>query len=304
MLNRMVSTILPYMPQSWVWMFSKRYIAGETIESASACSNLLNRKGIMVTVDLLGEFIHNLDQAEQNKEAYCRIIDHFIDEGIKGNFSLKPTSFGLLIDKEACYRLIREIVAHATACNSFVRIDMEDSKCTDREIELYLKLKEEFPLSVGLVLQAYLHRTSSDLAMMIEKHHTANNPLNFRLCKGIYLESGNIAYRDKKAVNENYLMLLETMLRKGIYVGIATHDRYLVDEASKMIASMKVHLSKYEFQMLYGVRPNLRDSIVAQGHQLRLYVPFGVDWFGYCSRRMKENPSMIGDIIKALFIRG
>jgi proline dehydrogenase len=304
MLNKMVSIVLPYMPKKWVWMFSKRYIAGETIESAIACSNMLNRNGILVTVDLLGEFIHNLEQAGENKAAYCQIIDRFVKEQVKGNFSLKPTSFGLLIDKEACYHLIRKIVASASASKSFVRIDMEDSKCTDLEIELYLRLKEEFPFSVGLVLQAYLHRTHSDLAMMINNHHSSDSPLNFRLCKGIYLEPENMAYRDKKAVNENFLMLLDTLLNKGVYVGIATHDRYLIQEAKKKIEARQLPQSAYEFQMLYGVTPKLRDSLVSEGHTLRLYVPFGADWFGYCSRRMKENPAMVGDIVKALVIRG
>jgi len=292
------------MPKKWVWLFSKRYIAGETIESAIACSRLLNRKGILVTVDLLGEFIHDLRQAEQNKDAYCKIIDRFVNEQVKGNFSIKPTSFGLLIDKEACYQLIREIVAQASTSKGFVRIDMEDSKCTDLEIELYLRLKEEFPHAVGLVLQAYLYRTSSDLARMINVHHSTENPLNFRLCKGIYLEPDHIAYNDRKAINENFLMLLDTMLRNGVYVGIATHDRYLIQEAKKKISALPIPPSASEFQMLYGVTPNLRDSLVSEGYKVRLYVPFGADWFGYCSRRMKENPAMVGDIIKALFIRG
>lgn len=304
MLNRMIAQMLPYMPKRLVWLFSKRYIAGEQLDDAIFVSKELNAKSILVTVDLLGEFITRIDQAVQNKNDYLDVIDRFHAEGIRGNFSLKPSSFGLLIDEERCFELVREVLVRIDSYGSFLRIDMEDSQCTDREIALYLRLKEQFPNRVGLVLQAYMKRTGSDLESMLATHHNENNRLNFRLCKGIYIESPEIAYRDYEQVRLQYLKHLRFMLEHGIYVGIATHDRFLVEGAQKLIAELNVSKDRYEFQMLYGVTPALRDSIVAAGHTMRIYVPFGQDWFGYCSRRIKENPKMATDIIKALFVRG
>ncbi len=303
MFNKLIASILPYLPQGLIWVFSKRYIAGKTIEDGIKVSHELNAGGIEVTSDLLGEFIKTLEEAEENKKAYLEIIERFSAEGIKGNFSVKPTMFGLLIDKEVCYRQLREVVKKAAEKKSFVRVDMEDSQCVDMEIELYRKLKAEFPLSVGLVVQAYMRRTLADLESMMDIH-TPESPLNFRLCKGIYIEPEKIAYKGYQEVRDNYLLLLDFMLKNSIYVGIATHDKYLIDEAYKLIEKYKVPKNKYEFQMLYGVTPDLRGSITAKGHLMRVYVPFGEKWFGYSTRRLKENPKMAEHIIKALFIRG
>lgn len=299
----MIAAILPYMPKSFVWIFSRRYIAGKNIEDAIRASRELNEEGIMVTVDLLGEFITRLDEAENNKNEYLEIIDTFIREKIDGNFSLKPTMFGLLIDKEVCYQNIREIVAKAALYDNFIRIDMEDSQCVDLEIELYRKLKAEFPQHVGLVVQAYLKRTLKDLENLMDLH-TPDNPLNYRLCKGIYVEPAEIAYKKYEEINEHFLEDLGYMFRQGIYPGIATHDKPLVEGAYRLIEKYNVPKDKYEFQMLYGVTPELRRSIVEKGHRMRVYVPFGEQWFAYSTRRLKENPRMAMLIIKALFFRG
>lgn len=304
MLNKLVAGTLPYVPKKVVWVFSKRYIAGEKIDDALTISKQLNLNGMFVTVDLLGEFIHTIEEAEQNKNSYLHIVKRFIFDNIKGNFSIKPTSFGLLIDIEKCYEFIKEVVVEAAKSGSFVRIDMEDSQCTTIEIDLYLRLKKEFPLNVGLVLQAYLKRTYADIEYMLQEAHSEKAPLNFRLCKGIYVEPANIAYKDYHEVRHHYLKNLELMFQNGIYVGIATHDSFLVREAQELIKKYQLPADKYEFQMLYGVTPGLRDSIVAEGHKMRIYVPFGKEWFGYCSRRLKENPKMVTDIMKAIFIRG
>ncbi len=303
MINKLISGILPYMPQKLVWIFSQRYIAGKTIEDGIRASHEMNKEGCLVTVDLLGEFITQTEEALANKNSYLEIIDRFTAEGVKGNFSIKPTMFGLLLDEELCYRYIREVVAKAADKKSFIRIDMEDSQCVDREIGLYRRLKQEFPLSVGLVLQAYLRRTFADLSSMMDLH-TAEAPLNFRLCKGIYIEPEKIAYKGYQEVRDNFLLLLDFMLKNGIYTGIATHDRYLVEEAGKRIDRYGVDPSQYEFQMLYGVTPELRASIVSRGKAMRIYVPFGEKWFGYSTRRLKENPKIASQIIKALFVRG
>jgi proline dehydrogenase len=303
LLNRMIAAMLPLMPKSFVWLFSKRYIAGKTIEDAVNVSKQLNEEGMMVTVDLLGEFITELEQAEANKNEYLNIIETIQQAGIDGNYSLKPTMFGLLIDKDAAYRYIREIVAKAASYNNFVRVDMEDSQCVDMEIGIFRKLKAEFPKNVGLVLQAYLKRTNNDIREMLDLQ-TENVPVNYRLCKGIYVESEKIAYKKYETINKHFLEDLELMFQKGIYAAIATHDKPLVEGAYKLIEKYQVPKEKYEFQMLYGVTPGLRKSILEDGHRMRIYVPFGEQWFAYSTRRLKENPGMAMDIIKALFVRG
>jgi proline dehydrogenase len=294
--------MLPLMPKKLVWIFSRKYIAGETLDDAVRVCRELNNEGILITLDLLGEFITRLEQATENKEDYLRIIDRIEREKISGNYSLKPTSFGLLIDEETCYRNIREIVAKAASFNNFVRIDMEDSQCTDMEIRLFRRLHAEFPKNVGLVVQAYMKRTLKDLQEMKDMH-SAEIPLNFRLCKGIYVEPAAIAYKQYDEINKHYLADLDYMFSTGYYPGIATHDKPLVEGAYKLIEKYKLPKTAYEFQMLYGVTPELRKSIVDKGHRMRVYVPFGKDWFGYSTRRLKENPKMASHIIKALFIK-
>lgn len=303
MLNKLIANMLPYMPKKLVWVFSRRYIAGETIEEGMLASKLLNQQNIVVTIDLLGEFIKTLEEAEANKEQYLDIIERFTSEKVVGNFSLKPTMFGLLINEETCYQYIREVVALAVRKNSFVRIDMEDSQCVDREIKLFKKLHAEFPANVGLVVQAYLRRTLSDLKALNELN-TEETPLNFRLCKGIYIEPEKIAFKKYDEVREHFLEDLEYMFQNKMYAGIATHDQYLVENAYQLIEKYKVPENMYEFQMLYGVTPELRQSIIDRGHKMRVYVPFGKQWFNYSTRRLKENPKVASHIIKALFIRG
>lgn len=303
MFNKLIAQSLPYFPKSFIWLFSKKYIAGGTLSEALIASRQLNEKGIMVTIDLLGEFITNLDEAEQNKKDYLHIIKTFAETGINGNFSLKPTSFGLLIDQEVCYRNIREIVEYAASLNSFIRVDMEDSQCVDMEIELYNKLRAEFPLTVGLVIQAYMRRTMDDVNEFI-KGHSESAPVNFRLCKGIYIEKEEIAYKGKDEIVMNYLKVLERLFSQGVYVGVATHDRKVVDGALNLISKYNLKPHQYEFQMLYGVTPELRKELVDAGHQMRVYVPFGKDWFGYSTRRLKENPKIASHIIKSIFVKG
>ncbi len=303
MINKAIASVIPHFPKKFIWIFSKKYIAGETIEDAIKASKSLNEHGVMVTVDLLGEFITNLQQADQNRDQYLHIIGAFQNAGIDGNYSIKPTSFGLLIDPEKCYQNIRNIVALASKYNNFVRIDMEDSECVDLELTLYKRLKLEFPNNVGLVIQAYLHRTEKDVDNLL-KLHTTDSPLNFRLCKGIYVEPENIAIKDPKKINDNYLKLLDKLLSNGVYVGIATHDKKLIQGAYHLIKKYNVPKNKYEFQMLYGVTPELRNSIVGNGHEMRVYVPYGKDWFGYSTRRLKENPKMAQHIIKSIFVKG
>jgi len=303
MLNKFIAAILPYFPKKFIWIFSRSYISGESITDAMNVSSDLNRKGIMVTLDVLGEFIKTLEEAEKNKNEYLELIDTTYSNKIDGNFSLKPSSVGLLIDKEVCYRHSLEIVSKAASYNGFIRIDMEDSPCADPEIELFRRLKAEYPANVGLVVQAYLKRTLQDVIDLSDLNNE-NIPLSFRLCKGIYVEPESIAFKKHDEINEHYLEDLEYMLKNKIHVGIATHDKSLVDGSLRLLKKYKVPKEMYEFQMLYGVTPRLRDSIVANGHKMRVYVPFGKQWFGYSTRRLKENPKMASHIIKAIFYKG
>lgn len=301
--NKLIAALLPHMPQKIVWIFSRRYIAGQDLDDAIVASKKLNSEGNMVTIDLLGEFITHMSEAEKNRDNYFEIIDRVEKSDIDGNYSLKPTMFGLLIDKDACYTIIRDIVKKAVEFDNFVRIDMEDSQCVDLEIEIFRKLKKEFPKNVGLVLQAYMRRTMQDINDMLDLSKP-DNPVNYRLCKGIYVEPEKIAYKKYEEINANFLKDLEFMFQKGIYAAIATHDEKLVNGAYELIKKYNIPNDKFEFQMLYGVTPALRKSILGKGYRMRIYTPFGKQWFAYSTRRLKENPKMAQEIIKALFVRG
>jgi proline dehydrogenase len=303
MFNKMIAGLLPHMPKNLVWMFSKEYIAGETLAEAIVNAKKLNAQGIMTTLDVLGEFITTLAEAEANKKEYLEVVAAAEKAGVNGNYSLKPTFFGLLLDKNVAYAHIREVVAQAASFGNFVRIDMEDSPCTDREIELYRKLKAEFPGNVGLVVQAYLKRTHQDI-LALKDVHTPEHPVNLRVCKGIYVEPESVAYKKYAEINDRFLNDIEFMFQQQMYPAIATHDPSVIEGAYKLIDKYQVPRDGYEFQMLYGVTPALRQSIVDKGHRMRVYVPFGKQWFGYCTRRLKENPKMAGVIIKALFMKG
>ena len=303
MINRIIATALPLLPEPLVWFFSRNYIAGESVDDAMAACRKLNNEGIKTTIDILGEFINRLDEAKANRDDYLALIDTAQRHRINGTYSLKPTMFGLLLDVETAYRHVREIVSRAAGYDNFIRIDMEDSDCVDLEIDLFRRLKAEFPAHVGLAVQAYLRRTQNDLNALLDLN-TPEVPLNFRLCKGIYAEPARIAFQGHDEINAHFLENLEFMFRHGIFAGIATHDRAVVDGALALIERNTVPRDGYEFQMLYGVTPDLRRSIVADGHSMRVYVPYGRHWFGYATRRLKENPKIVNSIIKSLVFGG
>ncbi len=303
MINHLIATTLPHLPKRLVQVFSRPYIAGETVDDAMAASKSLNNDGIKTTIDILGEFISSLDQADQNRKEYRALIEAAAQHGIDGNFSVKPTMFGLLMDPGACFDHIRAIVKNAADHDNFIWIDMEDSSCVDLEMDLFRKLKSEFPKNVGLVVQAYLKRTADDLKSLSDLH-TPNIPLNFRLCKGIYVEPPDIAFQRYHQINHHFLENLEFMFEKGFYAAIATHDRYLVRRALDLIDIYEVPKDKYEFQMLYGVTPGLRSAIHDQGHVMRVYIPYGKHWFGYSTRRLKENPKIISHVMKSFIFKG
>jgi len=264
------------------------------MEDAIRVARDLNGKGFRATMDILGEDVHRLDQARDAAQRYRVLLDELHQQKIDSNISVKLTQLGLKVDKQECLALADSVVMRAQEHGSFVRIDMEDSSCTSDTLEIYAELRQRHQ-NVGVVIQAYLHRTAYDVGRLI--------PLkpNFRLCKGVYVEPVSIAYHDMSDINRNYLTVLERLLRSGIYVGIATHDEHIVREAERWIAELKLAPSAYEFQMLLGVNEPLRDRIRAAGHPLRVYIPFGRDWYAYSVRRLRENPRLAGYVLKALF---
>jgi len=293
-LNKIVVASLPLIPRPVVRFFAGRYIAGETIGHAVEAVRQLNTEGVLTTIDVLGEDITTKEEAIASREQSNEVLQTIAREKLGGNLSIKLTSLGLKIDRDFCRENVREILKIAAGYGIFVRFDMEDSTCTTDTIEIFRALHREFPLT-GIVLQAYLHRTEEDARRLIAEG------VNFRLCKGIYKESPEIAFQSRTDVQKNYLRLLEMMVKGGSYVGIATHDSVLVDGALEMIRTMGLAKDRYEFQMLLGVRPELRRTLVRGGHTVRLYVPFGEHWYGYSTRRFKENPEVAGYVFKALF---
>ena len=303
MLHKIISRTLPYFPPKLIWQFSKSYIAGKTTQDAINVTKTLNREKIMVTLDILGEFIKTMSQAAKNRDDYLALICTFEAEGINANYSVKPTMFGLLIDKKTCFEYMREVTAEAASHGNFVRIDMENSPCVDDSIDIFRRLKQEFPQNIGLAIQAYLKRTLGDLESMLDLRRN-DAVLNIRLVKGIYVEPAAIAYKDYHEINAHFIEDLEFMFKNDVYAAIATHDTPLIQGALDLIDTYQVPKDKYEFQMLYGVTPKKRRKLVENGHRMRVYVPFGEQWFGYSTRRLRENPAMVKHIIKALFYKG
>ncbi len=296
-LNKLVVAALPIIPKSIVGQVAKRYIAGTILPDAVRVVSQINSKSMLATMDLLGEYISEAKEAAQVRDNIVSILQAINKNQLNSNVSIKLTQLGLKIDKELCYQNICSVVEEAKKLGNFVRIDMEDTTTTDGTLEMYRRLQKEGYSNTGVVIQAYLHRSESDVRALIKEG------ANLRLCKGIYNESPAIAYKDRRQIQENYLKLLQIIFEGGSYVGIATHDDYLIVEAYKLVQKYGLKKDQYEFQMLLGVREALRDQIVRDGHRLRVYVPYGEQWYAYSTRRLKENPYMAWYITKALFIR-
>ena len=291
--NILVKT-LPLVPKPIVRFVSKRYVAGVTLDSAVETVVKLNKEGAVATLDLLGESATKKDDCDASVTEYLKILDTIKSSNLDCNISLKPTQLGLQIDKELCYQNIHKIVEKARSLNNFVRIDMEDSPYTSSTIEIFTRLKKEFP-NVGIVLQAYMRRSLDDLNELVKLNS------NFRLCKGIYDEARTIAFKDPYTVNRNFSLLIEKAFKSKCYIGIATHDEKIVWEGLKYIDSFQLDRSQYEFQMLLGVDEELKKIIIDGGHKLRIYVPYGKKWYAYSMRRLKENPKIAVYIMKAFF---
>jgi proline dehydrogenase len=245
----------------------------------------------MATLDVLGEDLTERHEAEATRLIYERLLDSIVARKLDANISVKLTAMGLKIDPALALEQMTLLCAHAKARGSFVRIDMEDSTCTEATLALYDRLRRDAD-NVGVVIQAYLRRSLDDVDRLVERR------ANVRLCKGIYIESRNIAYRDRDIVRRNFALLLERLLRGGCYVGIATHDEILAWEGIRLVRELRLSTDRYEFQMLLGVDEPLRRILIGSGHRLRVYVPFGERWYEYSLRRLKENPRMAGYVLK------
>jgi proline dehydrogenase len=284
---------LPLVPKPIVRRVSRRYIAGDTLEEAVRTVRALNADGFMATLDVLGESVTDRSLVETAAAEYEAALAAIGAARLDSNLSVKPTQFGLKIDFDLCLEKMRRLVRLAREADNFVRLDMEDSSCTSPTLELHQRLRAEGFDNVGVVLQAYLMRSLNDVRNLPDRS-------SVRLCKGIYIEPPEIAYRDRALINKNFVALLEALFERGFRVGIATHDEELVWEAYRIIERRQLKPGDYEFQMLLGVAEPLRARIRRDGHRLRVYVPFGSHWYAYSLRRLKENPRIAGYVLQSL----
>jgi proline dehydrogenase len=290
LVDRAIVRLLPAVPRPLVQKLSERYIAGPELKDARATVRRLNAEGKMATIDVLGEEITNEEEAAAIVRAYQDVFADIERCGLDSNVSVKLTALGLKLDLDLCRDNLRTVVEDAAARRNFVRIDMEDSSTTDDTLRLYRELREEGHENLGVVLQAMLRRTLDDVDSLADLRPSV------RLCKGIYVEPEELAYGEFEAVRANFVRALEALLDAGCYVGIATHDRWLVEQGRRLVAERDLPPAEYEFQMLLGVRPELGDELIADGHRLRIYVPFGRHWYAYSLRRLQENPKIAGYI--------
>lgn len=295
--NRLLVTGLPMVPKGIVYRFAKRYVAGETLTHAVAKVRELNGLGAMATLDVLGEEVREPERAREFTEECVRVLETIEREGIDSNLSIKPTMFGLKIDEALCHENVERIVGRAKELGNFVRIDMEDATTTDATLRIYRDLHGRYG-NVGCVLQAYMRRTLADVAALPAEG------ANVRLCKGIYIEPRPIAWKGYETVRHNFVAALERLIAQGVYVGIATHDELLVCAAEALIDRYGLAPERYEFQMLLGVDEELRNLLIDRGHRLRIYTPYGREWYAYSMRRLRENPEIAGHVAKAALGRG
>ena len=290
--SRLVVVTLPLVPKSLVGRVASRYVAGEKIEDAVDMVRKLNERGAVATMDVLGEEVSERSKAEQAVEEYIRLFRRIDSLGLDSNVSIKPTLVGLKIDERFCLENVERIAAAAREFENFVRIDMEDHTCTDATLRIYDELQPRYG-NLGVVFQAYMHRTLQDIGNLPREQ------ANVRLCKGIYIEPRKIAWKGYQTVRQNFLMALEKMITQGVYAAIATHDEYLISGSVGLLEKHRVPHDRYEFQMLLGVDEEMRQILLDQGHRLRVYVPYGPDWYPYSIRRLRENPEVALHVARA-----
>ncbi|HWE41660.1 MAG TPA: proline dehydrogenase family protein [Gemmatimonadaceae bacterium] len=277
--------------------FARRFVAGETAAEALDAVKALNARGITASLDLLGESVHNEAEARASGRDYIRLLDQIRERNLDANVSVKLTAMGLDISEELCISIMHEVLDRARQHHTFVRLDMESSEYTERTLRLFeQRLYPAYPENVGIVLQSYLYRTAADVERAIQLK------CRVRLCKGAYKEPATVAYPDKADVDANYVRCMQELMRHGNYPGLATHDEAIIRAAKKFAADEKIPTDRYEFQMLYGVRRDLQEQLVAEGYRMRVYVPFGTQWYPYLMRRLAERPANLafiaGNIVK------
>jgi proline dehydrogenase len=290
---RFIRTTLPLVPRFVVGKVAARYVAGESLDDALRTVVALNAEGAMATLDILGEEVADRAKAEWAVAEYIRIFHTIRERGLDANVSIKPTLLGLRIDESFCRDCIEKVVAAAKDDGNFVRIDMEDRTTTDATLRIYHQLFPRYG-NLGVVLQAYMRRTPADIDGL------PASGASVRLCKGIYIEPRAAAWKGYDTVRAAFLAALDKLFGRGIYAGIATHDEYLVQGSCALIERHAVPRDRYEFQMLLGVDPELRRILIAGGHRLRVYVPYGKDWYPYSTRRLRENPEVARHVLRAI----
>jgi proline dehydrogenase len=279
--------------------FASRFVAGETLETALAAVKQLNSKGITATLDLLGESVHSEAEARDGARQYIQMLDEIQRQRLNANASVKLTAMGLDISEDLCVSNMQNILDKAREYETFVRLDMEGSDYTEKTLDLfYERLYPSYRGNVGVVLQSYLYRTSSDVEI-------ANKAAaRVRLCKGAYKEPASVAYPDKKDVDESYVRCMKLLLTDGHYPGIATHDEEIVTQTKRFARDNDIPNDRFEFQMLYGVRRDLQEKLVKEGYRMRVYVPYGTQWYPYLMRRLAERPANVafitGNVIKEM----
>jgi proline dehydrogenase len=288
--DRAIVRLLPAVPRPFVQKLSQRYIAGPELKDARETVRRLNAERKLATIDVLGEEITSEEEAAAIVRTYQDVFADIEHCGLDSGVSVKLTALGLKLGYDICRDNLRTVVEDAASRRNFVRIDMEDSSTTDDTLQLYRELREEGHDNVGIVLQAMLRRTISDIRALADLQPSV------RLCKGIYIEPPDVAYQDFETVRASFVRALDALLGAGSNVGIATHDEWLISEGRRLVAEHGLTRDEYEFQMLLGVRPQLGEELIAEGHRLRIYVPFGRHWYAYSLRRLQENPRIAGYI--------
>ena len=272
---------------------SSRFVAGETLAEALSVARAVNREGISVTLDHLGENVTSLAEAAASRDEYIRALDAIGAAGLNANVSIKLTQFGIDVDEQACRENVAMLVSAAARHENFVRIDMESSAYTDRTLRLVTELQAQYR-ATGAVIQAYLFRSEQDLESLTRQG------IRIRLCKGAYLEPPSVAYERKVDVDRNYIHLMKKLLESGSYPAIATHDEAIIAEAERFVAEHRIPFSNFEFQMLYGIRRDIQKRLVSEGYRLRLYIPYGKAWYPYFMRRLAERPANVVFLMRNL----
>jgi proline dehydrogenase len=276
--------------------FANRFVAGETLESALGAVARLNAAGITASLDLLGESVHNEAEARAAGQAYVNMLDRIYERKLDANVSVKLTAMGLDISEDLCVTTMHKVLQRAREYRTFVRIDMESSEYTQRTLDLFeQRLYPAYRENVGIVLQSYLFRTYADV------EHANLTKARVRICKGAYKEPDTVAYPDKKDVDTSYIRCMHALMQYGNYPGIATHDEAMIKEAKRFAKENHIAHDRFEFQMLYGVRRDLQDQLVREGYRMRVYVPFGTQWYPYLMRRLAERPANLAFLTGSVF---